>query len=250
MTESSHFDYRGASLTIRPDIAAAHQQYWAALARAGSWWTGRERVAIAAEVRAATQCTFCRARKTSLSPYTTAGEHDAASTLDPRAIDAVHRIVTDQDRITRRWIDDNAARGLSREAYVELAGIVVAVFSIDEFHRALGLDPEPLPTPVDGQPTRYRPANTDETTGFVPMVSRDTPAANEADLWQPGRGANVVRALSLVPDAVREWRALGDAQYLSFAEMANFDQPANRAINRMQIELVAGRVSAINQCFY
>jgi len=30
---------------------------------------------------------------------------------------------------------------LSKEAYVEL---VVAVFGIDEFHRALGLDPEPL----------------------------------------------------------------------------------------------------------
>jgi len=32
--------------------------------------------------------------------------------------------------------------------------------------------------------------------------------------------------------------------------MANFDSPENRSINRMQIELVAGRVSAVNECFY
>ena len=86
--------------------------------------------------------------------------------------------------------------------------------------------------------------------GFVPTVPPDGSVGNESDLWPPGRTANVVRALSAVPNAVRDWRALGAAQYLSFAGMQNFVQGGNRAINRMQTELVAGRVSAVNECFY
>ena len=62
--------------------------------------------------------------------------------------------------------------------------------------------------------------------------------------------ANVVRALTLVPDALRDWRNLGNAQYLSFAGMQNFVQDPDRSINRMQTELIAGRVSAVNECFY
>lgn len=69
-------------------------------------------------------------------------------------------------------------------------------------------------------------------------------------MWPSGRTANVVRALTLVPDALRDWRELAGAQYLSFEAMANFVKDEARAINRMQIELVAGRVSSINECFY
>ena len=32
--------------------------------------------------------------------------------------------------------------------------------------------------------------------------------------------------------------------------MRNFGQDETRAIDRMQIELIAGRVSAVNECFY
>ena len=129
-------------------------------------------------------------------------------------------------------------------------GIVVAVFSIDEFHRALGLDLESLPVPEPGEITRYRPAMLSEDIGFVPTVPPDGSVGEESDLWPPGRTANVVRALSAVPDAVRDWRALGAAQYLSFAGMRNFVQDDARSMNRMQMELVAGRVSAVNECFY
>ena len=133
---------------------------------------------------------------------------------------------------------------------MELVGIVVAVFSIDEFHRALGLDLERLPAPVPGPVSRYRPAMVREDTGFVPMVPPEGSVGMEADLWPPGRTANVVRALSLVPDAVRDWRALAAVQYLSFAAMQNFVKDEARSIDRMQMELVAGRVSAVNECFY
>lgn len=244
------FTYQNSPYPIRDDIKHEYSAYWKRLAMPGSWWTGAERIAIASEVRNAPQCEFCRRRRSALSPYTLEGDHLNDDALDRVAIDAVHRIVTDQSRITRAYVDDNVVQGLSKDAYVELSGIVVAVFSIDEFHRGLGLELEPLPEPDPGEPSRYRPTQAVEDTGFVPMIPRDGATGSESDLWSQGRTANVIRALSLVPDALRDWRRLASAQYLSLEGMGNLVGQDDRAINRMQMELVAGRVSAINQCFY
>lgn len=259
----TYFDYSAAPFAIRTDISAAHAAYWNKLAQPGSWWTGIERVCIAAESRVALDCQFCKLRKQALSPNSVSGQHASFTGddsligdlgwqghLSKTAIDAVHRIVTDQGRITRRYVADNVAAGLSKEAYVELVGIVVAVLSIDEFHRALGLDLEALPEPASGEISRYRPQMLSEDVGFVPTVPPDGNIGNEADLWPSGRSANVVRALTLVPDALRDWRELAAAQYLSFQAMQNFVQDDARSINRMQMELVAGRVSSVNECFY
>lgn len=246
----TYFDYSKATYPIRSDIADAYRAYWTKLAAPGSWWSGEQRIAIAQESRNALTCSFCAERKDSLSPYGVEGEHDHGARLPGVAVDAVHRLITDQTRITQSYVDDNVTKGLSKEAYVELVGVVVAVFSIDEFHRALDMPVESLPAAQPGKPSEYRPANLSEDIGFVPTVSKDGAIGNESDLWPADFGRNVLRALSLVPDAFRDWRALGAAQYLSFEGMKNFVKDDARAINRMQMELVAGRVSAVNQCFY
>ena len=129
-------------------------------------------------------------------------------------------------------------------------GIVVCVFSIDEFNRAIGIPLEPLPDPVAGDITRYRPSVLSEDMGFVPTVPLEGGTGPEADLYPTGRAANVMRALTLVPDGYRDWRKLAGAQYLSLEGMANFVKDENRAIDRMQMELIAGRVSSVNECFY
>ncbi len=244
------FAFEDLDFPVRPDIGEAYRRYWDKLARPGSWWTGAERVAIARETRNALTCQFCRDRKEALSPYTFKGEHNHDGGLPPEAIDAVHRIITDQGRITRKWVEDNATAGMSKAAYVELVGVVVCVFSIDEFSRALGSEVQPLPEPQSGEPDGYTPAHLSEDMGFVPSVAVDGTVGREADLWPPGRSANVVRALTLVPDALRDWRDIATAQYLSFEAMANLVKQDDRSINRMQMELIAGRVSAINECFY
>ncbi len=245
------FDYSQSPYPIRPDIRKAHQTYWQRLAQPGSWWTGAQRVAIAAESRQSLTCTFCTERKQALSPYQFPGGHETTQDLlDDIAIDAIHRIITDQTRIAAHYIEQNAAQGLTKNAYVELVGIVVAMFSIDEFHRGLGIPLEPLPIPDSGEPSHYQPEILSDDIGFVPTVPPQGAIGAEADLWSDGRTANVVRALTLVPNALRDWRMLSDAQYISFASMGNFVGDPNRSINRMQTELIAGRVSAINECFY
>lgn len=207
-------------------------------------------MAIAAETRNALNCEFCRQRKQALSPYNFEGEHSAGDGLPPRAVDAVHRIITDQSRITRTYIEEGAAHELSVERYVELLGIVVCVFSIDEHMRALGLRLEPLPEPIAGEISEYRPLGLEHKTAYVPMIDAHGVAGDEADLWKPGQTANVIRALSLVPNALREWSGIGDVQYLDPKTIMDVGRDTGRAINRMQIELVAGRVSAHNECFY
>ena len=57
-----------------------------------------------------------------------------------------------------------------------------------------------------------------------------------------------MRAMSLVPDAVRDLKSLSAVHYLTPEEVAN--PAARRALSRPQIELLAGRVSALNECFY
>lgn len=51
-----------------------------------------------------------------------------------------------------------------------------------------------------------------------------------------------------MPDHVRSLQLLTRSHYLPLADIAN--PMKGRAIDRMQIELVAARVSAINECFY
>ena len=61
--------------------------------------------------------------------------------------------------------------------------------------------------------------------------------------------ANIRRALSLVPEEAFAWFQLVETQYLPGKWMRDFSREF-RAITHAQIELIAGRVSVRNQCFY
>ena len=71
----------------------------------------------------------------------------------------------------------------------------------------------------------------------------------EADLWAPGAVGNVVRAMSVVPDEVRTLKDLSAAHYLPIRNVRD-PSATQGALGRTQIELVAGRISAIHECFY
>ena len=73
MTEISYKDF---GLPVREDITAVHRRAWKRLSEAGTWLTGAERVAIAQEARAASDCNLCQTRKDALSPNSINGNHD------------------------------------------------------------------------------------------------------------------------------------------------------------------------------
>lgn len=244
------FAYEASPDPIRSDLADAHRRTWEHIAASGTWLSGPERVAVAEQTRRARSCRLCAERKAALSPFSVEGDHDSACALPGPMVDEIHRVTTDPQRLTRAWLESLLASGLEIEKYVEALGVAVLVISIDEFHHAMGFAPEPLPDPQPGDPTRRRPRGVTMQDAWVPMV--DVKQAGDAEkklLAGPGgRSAHVILALSLVPEQVRAWIELSDAQYLSRERMSGME--TGRAIDRSQVELVAGRVSALNECFY
>jgi len=246
------FAYSNSPYPVRPDIPDAHRYAWGKIAEPGNWWTGAQRVAIAAETRRAASCELCARRKQALSPNGVTGNHDTVSQgeLSDTAVDAVHRLVTDASRLSESWLEQCAQAGLSDAHYVELLSVVVAVVSIDAFHAGLGFDLEPLPAPVSGTPDEYRPAAA-KVEAWVPMLSSAAATGAEADLFGGSRMVpNVLRAMSLVPDAVRLLKVLSAAHYIPMEDVSDPSASGGRALSRAQIELIAGRVSAMNDCFY
>lgn len=242
------FDFAHAPVAVREDIQSAHRATFEAIARPGSWWTGAERVAIAEAVRGASGCALCDERRDALSPLAVAGTHDHAGVLPDAAVEVVHQITRDPGRLSRTWFEKVAAEGLSEERYVEALGIVVAVVSMDFVCRGLGVAPHPLPAPVAGEPDGYRPPGAGPDVGWVSMIPAKQAVGPEADLYEGPVAANVIRAMSLVPDAVRTLKRLSAAHYLPMAKVS--DPRAQRTLGRGPIELLAGRVSALNECFY
>lgn len=248
MTEIS---YAAASVPVRTDIVEAHQKLWQKLAEPGTWWTGAERVAIAAEVRKAQECTLCTTRKSALSASAVDGQHDTNGVLPASVVEMIHRITTDPGRLTRQWYEQLLASGLEDTHYIETLGVVVRTISIDSFCRGLGIPPHPLPIPAPGEPSRRRPPQAEPGVAWVPMIPNGQETGPDVDLYWGRPVPNVVRAMSLVPDEVRSsLHILIPAQYMAAAQVLDPTSSGERAISRAQIELLAARVSALNQCFY
>jgi hypothetical protein len=241
--------YADAPIPVRRDLQQAHARAFERLARAGTWWTGAERRAIADEVRRAPACGLCARRKRALSPLALDGEHDGETILPAAVVEVVHQVVNDPGRLSRVWFDKVMAAGLSEERYVEALGVIVTVVSIDAFCRGVGVPPRPLRDPEPGEPSRRRPAGARDGEAWVPWVPESLARGPESDLYETPRTGNVIKALSLVPDEVRQLKELSEAHYLGVAEMMELGA-SGRALDRRQIELLAGRVSALRECFY
>src|SRR6185436_15125632 len=114
----------------------------------------------------------------------------------------------------------------------------------------------PLPAPAPGTAHRRRPKTAKQRgEAWLPLIH---PKDLEGDLdtneervlakqWG-GNLANIRRAMSLVPEEAFEWFQLVETQYLPGRWMRDFANEY-RAITHAQIELIAGRVSVLNQCF-
>jgi hypothetical protein len=241
---------------MREDLATAQTQAWQRVAAPGTWWTGAERVAIAAETRHARDCYFCAARAVALSPLAMAGAHERLeSSLTDVAVEAIHRIRTDPGRLGETWFRRLCAAGLSEEAYIELVAVVAVVTAVDTFRHAAGLELLPLPAPTDGAPTQDRPRNAHPGLCWVATLAPEDVTPDDPDLYRehPGPreryGANIQRALSLVPRSMMHWWDLLEAMYQSSREMRDFTHEY-RAVTHPQIELLAARVAALNRCEY
>ena len=80
-------------------------------------------------------------------------------------------------------------------------------------------------------------------------VAPEDLAAADPDPYTIHGNKNIHRALSLVPQEVINFFDLDVELYLMDHEIRDFDHEF-RALTHPQIELLAGRVSSLNGCYY
>lgn len=221
------FDYSASPHPIRASISDAHRAFWQRLASPGSWWTSEQRLAIATEARNVRPLR-------SEPPWLRELPEPEDGRLPALAVEAVRTIALDAHKIDRAWAE-RMTLALGDAAYVELVAISVQITALDAFAEALGVEREPLPSPMPGEPDHRRPDGLGDIGAFVPCL---------VDFPRP----NVARAMSLAPNDNLSFFGLVRSMYSvdDFAELVWKDRP----LARPQVEFVAARVSAINECFY
>jgi hypothetical protein len=209
---------------VRDDLIVAHRSSLAHVVAPGARFTGARRrhiahVAIDAALTADPPPPWVR-------PYG-----------DP-ALDLAHRLGRHASTITEEWYEQLVTEGLHPLEWVEVVGVVVAVLPPVLFARSIGAPLPDLPPAIEGEPHGREAAELARPTlNFVPVAA-------PAD-----RTASVVQALSALPDEWSNLWRLAEAQYMGDRAM---DDPLwNRGtLSRPQMELVAGRLSLIRECFF
>jgi hypothetical protein len=234
---------------MRTDLVEAHDRAWAAIAAPGTWLTGERRVAIAAEIRNALDCAHCARIKAALSPYAVQGVHSNLGKVEATEVELIHRVVNDPGRLSESWSQSVLARGLSEGEYVEIVGIIAMVMMMDTCMRALGQPVRALPAPQSGEPTRYRSKGAKKKAAWLPIIEPDDATEADGPMYPSPKAGYIYRALSSVPQSLRDYWALANCHYMPGQYIYQFDKSI-RAVARPQIELMAARVSALHQCVY
>jgi alkylhydroperoxidase family enzyme len=245
----SALSFAGSELPVRSDLIDAHERAWNAIASAGTWLTGEQRLAVAAEVRHALACRLCARIKDALSPNAVSGEHQTLGRLRTPQAELVHRVVNDPGRLSESWAQSLLARGLTDGEYIETVSIVAMVMMMDTCLRGLGLPLRALPQPRAGEPSRYRPAGAKREAAWLALVEPQDATPADGPMYPSPKAGYIYRALSLVPQSLRDYWALACAHYLPPEYIYQFDKSI-RAISRPQTEIIAARVSAMHQCVY
>jgi hypothetical protein len=158
--------------------------------------------------------------------------------FDDPALDVAYRLGRYAGTITKDWFEQIVTDGLHPVEWVEVVGVVVAALPPVAFARAIGAPLPVLPSPVPGAPTAR------EADELAPASLNFVPVAAPADQMP-----SVVQALSALPDEWNNLWQLAEVQYMSDRAM---DDPLwNRGtLSRAQMELVAGRLSLLRECFF
>jgi hypothetical protein len=241
--------FAGSDVPVRSDLADAHERAWAAIAAPGTWLTGPQRVAVAAEIRRARECAHCARIKAALSPNAVQGAHETLGNVGAAEIELIHRVVSDPGRLSEPWSQAVLARGLAEGEYVEIVGLIAMVMMLDTCLRALGLPERALPAPGAGEPTRYRPPGARKKMAWLPLVEPEDAVEADGPMYPSPKAGYIYRGLSLVPQSLRDYWSLANCHYLPGDVVYQFDRSI-RAIRRPQVEIIAARVSALHQCVY
>jgi len=235
--------YADSKYPVKDDIAEVHAAQFKRLGQPGTWGTAAQRVAIVSEAREAGYEAGVMER-----PDNPGAQPDA--NLPEVAKRVVRQLALSPKDMSQDIYDQAIADGLSDVEYVEILGLIARFTCFDVFARGLGIPLRPLPEPESGEPTRERPAEAVQEKAWVPTIPAG-PDGGEFGLalfgpWQP----YIMRGLSLVPDEYRQHHDLEEVQYMPSKNFMQFDYQHHEGLSRPQAEIVASRISALNECFY
>ena len=236
--------YSDSSFAIRADLAAVHSTTMESFSAPGTWFEAKERREIVALSRRA------RAeRGFQIQDYT-----DEVQDIDlpSGALKLIEMVSCEAEKIDKHFYLALVSNGLLAEQYVEIVGLVTRAMSVDTFCRSLGLSMCLLAHARDGVPSKQLPDTVTIDHAWVPIIPAGPKggAPAQALYGETDFVANIFSALSLVPDEASGVMQLGQTQYVKARDFQNFKFFRDENFSRAQLELVAARISALNNCFY
>jgi hypothetical protein len=241
--------FKGSSYPIRADLDDAHKNAWVSISSAGTWLTGAKRVAIANEIREVLRRPSCANTREALSPESVPILNSSNGELNDAQVELIHRVVCDPGRLTKNWVKNILAMGMSEGEYIEIVGIIAMVMILDTCTFGLGLPNAELPASRSGNPSQYKPPGSKINAAWLPLVEPEDVVVEDGPMYPNPKAGYIYRGLSGVPQSLRDYWEVANSHYLPSKNVRDFDQSI-RAIDRQQIELIAAKISALHQCAY
>ena len=236
--------YADSDYPVRQDLTDIHESQMSQLSEPGTWGSSAQRIAIATEARRA-------AYDVGQLEAPEGGDPEPEVPLPEVAKAVVRKLAVSPKDFLEDSYQEARDGGLSDEEYVEIVGIVSRMVDLDIFARGIGVPLRPLPSPGPGEPSRARPETAKQELAFVPTIPNPPEGGAEAaDLYGEHPMPYIVRGMSLVPDELRRHVELEQVQYLPLPNIRIPDYQQHEGFSRSQVEIVAARVSALNECFY
>ena len=245
----SKFSFKNSAFEVREDLVEAHKGAWECISTAGTWLTGKRRVAVAAETRKARERASCAEAREALSPGSVKISNTTLGVLTDAEVEVIHRVVCDPGRLSEPWSQSIIGMGLSEGEYVEIIGLISMVMILDTCSLGLGLYDLDLPEPKIGVPTQYIPPGAKKNAAWLPTVEPGDTVEEDGPMYPSPKAGYILRGLSAVPQTLRDYWAMANIHYTPGQFVYQFNRSI-RAITRPQIELIAARVSALHQCAY
>ena len=240
--------YADSDLPIRAALVQAHTDTLHSFAAPGHWYSGAERRAL---VTAARQARV----EAGLQEVDASSAGASVSSALPASVQKIARqVAVSTNDLERSFFEQALAAGISDAQYVEIVGVVSRVVNVDVFARGIGVPLRPLPAATDGAPSQHRPRTARDEGAWVPTIPGGARGEDEAKQVygsaDPQAAPFIYRALSLVPGEAVGLMQLGAAQYLEISNFMDLEFTFEPTLTRPQYELLAARVSALNECFY
>ena len=238
--------YHDSRAPVPEVLSHRHATELRSYAERGTWWSAQERSRIAQEARNA------RVAAGLQEPNETSDVHcDDDPELPGSAREVVRQLALSTVQLDRAFLEDALASGVSDGQYVEIVGIVARIVNLDVFARGIDVPTRELGAVLKGEPSRARPPTAIEEGAWLPSIPCGHRGGAEGRaLYRDDMQPFIYRALSLVPHEARRNMELGDDQYLPLQRFFDFGYSHHPGLTRPQVEVVAARTAAINECFY